>query len=350
MKIAQPKQKILFKRALAMITYLIRRLFWLIPVLFTVSLVTFIIMRSAPGSPWDTDADRRQVDALTQKSLEAYYGLDKPMWRQFIGYVIGDKNTLSGEYVCGLICGNLGPSYRQRGRTVQDILFAAPENQTFWQSRFGYSFRLGVSALLFAIIVGIPIGIIAALKQNTIVDYVALFFATSGISVPSFVLAIFLIIIFGSWLHWVDIIVDDWVQLKYWIMPMLVLGFGTMAFTARLTRSAMLEVLRQDYVRTARAKGLAERLVIFRHMLKNALIPVVTILGPALAGLVTGSFIIETMFSFPGMGRAYVQSIGQRDYSMIMGTTVVYALLVAVANLSVDIVYVFIDPRIRLEE
>jgi oligopeptide transport system permease protein len=333
-----------------MITYLIRRLFWLIPVLFTVSLVTFIIMRSAPGSPWDTDADRRQVDALTQKSLEAYYGLDKPMWRQFIGYVIGDKNTLSGEYVCGLICGNLGPSYRQRGRTVQDILFAAPENQTFWQSRFGYSFRLGVSALLFAIIVGIPIGIIAALKQNTIVDYVALFFATSGISVPSFVLAIFLIIIFGSWLHWVDIIVDDWVQLKYWIMPMLVLGFGTMAFTARLTRSAMLEVLRQDYVRTARAKGLAERLVIFRHMLKNALIPVVTILGPALAGLVTGSFIIETMFSFPGMGRAYVQSIGQRDYSMIMGTTVVYALLVAVANLSVDIVYVFIDPRIRLEE
>jgi oligopeptide transport system permease protein len=242
-----------------MTTYLIRRLFWLIPVLFTVSLVTFIIMRSAPGSPWDTDENRRQVDALTQKSLEAYYGLDKPMWRQFAGYVIGDWNSLSGDYVCGLICGNLGPSYRQRGRTVQDILFAAPENQTFWQSRFGYSVRLGVAALLFAIIFGIPLGIIAALKQNTIVDYVALFFATSGISVPSFVLAIFLIIIFGSWLHWVDIIVDDWSLLKYWFMPTLVLGFGTMAFTARLTRSAMLEVLRQDYIRTARAKGLAER-------------------------------------------------------------------------------------------
>jgi oligopeptide transport system permease protein len=148
----------------------------------------------------------------------------------------------------------------------------------------------------------------------------------------------------------VDIIVDDWSQIKYWFMPMTVLGFGTMAFTARLTRSAMLEVMRQDYVRTARAKGLAERVVIFIHMLKNALIPVITILGPALAGLVTGSFIIETMFSFPGMGRAYVQAIGQRDYSMIMGTTVVYALLVAVANLSVDIIYVFIDPRIRLEE
>jgi oligopeptide transport system permease protein len=201
-----------------------------------------------------------------------------------------------------------------------------------------------------AIFIGIPLGIIAALKQNTIVDYTALFIATSGISVPSFVLAIFLIIIFASRLHWIDIVVDDWTQIKYWLMPMAVLGFGTLAYTARLTRSSMLEVMRQDYVRTARAKGLAERVVIFIHMLKNALIPVITILGPALAGLVTGSFIIETMFSFPGMGRAYVQAIGQRDYSMIMGTTLIYAMLVAVANLSVDIVYVFIDPRIRLGE
>jgi len=333
-----------------MITYLIRRLFWLIPVLITVSAVTFIIMRSAPGGPWDTDADRRQVDAATAKSLAAYYGLDKPMWRQFYAYVIGDTNGQTGEYVCGMLCGNLGPSYRQRGRTVQDILFAAPEGKTFWQSRFGYSIRLGVLALSLAVFIGIPLGILAALKQNTIVDYTALFIATSGISVPSFVLAIFLIIIFASRLHWINILVDDWTQIKYWFMPMSVLGFGTMAYTARLTRSAMLEVMRQDYVRTARAKGLAERAVVFVHMLKNALIPVITILGPALAALVTGSFIIETMFSFPGMGRAYVQAIGQRDYSMIMGTTVIYALLVAVANLSVDLVYVFIDPRIRLEE
>lgn len=333
-----------------MITYLIRRLFWLIPVLITVSAVTFIIMRSAPGGPWDTDADRRQVDAATAKSLAAYYGLDKPMWRQFYAYVIGDTNSQTGEYVCGMMCGNLGPSYRQRGRTVQDILFAAPEGKTFWQSRFGYSIRLGALALSMAVFIGIPLGILAALKQNTIVDYTALFLATSGISVPSFVLAIFLIIIFASRLHWVNILVDDWTQIKYWFMPMAVLGFGTMAYTARLTRSAMLEVMRQDYVRTARAKGLAERAVVFVHMLKNALIPVITILGPALAALVTGSFIIETMFSFPGMGRAYVQAIGQRDYSMIMGTTVIYALLVAVANLSVDLVYVLIDPRIRLEE
>ncbi len=333
-----------------MTTYIIRRLLWLIPVLLTVSAVTFIVMRSAPGGPWDTDAERRQVDAATAKSLAAYYGLDKPMWRQFYAYVIGDTNSQTKEWVCGVICGNLGPSYRQRGRTVQDILFAPPEGKTFWQSRFGYSIRLGVMALSMAIFIGIPLGIIAALKQNTIVDYSALFIATSGISVPSFVLAIFLIIIFASRLHWIDIVVDDWTQIKYWFMPMAVLGFGTLAFTARLTRSSMLEVMRQDYVRTARAKGLAERVVIFIHMLKNALIPVITILGPALAGLVTGSFIIETMFSFPGMGRAYVQAIGQRDYSMIMGTTLIYAMLVAVANLSVDIVYVFIDPRIRLEE
>ena len=333
-----------------MTTYIIRRLLWLIPVLLTVSAVTFVVMRSAPGGPWDTDAERRQVDAATAKSLAAYYGLDKPMWRQFYAYVIGDTNSQTKEWVCGVICGNLGPSYRQRGRTVQEILFAPPEGKTFWQSRFGYSIRLGVLALSMAIFIGIPLGIIAALRQNTLVDYTALFIATSGISVPSFVLAIFLIIIFASRLHWIDIVVDDWTQFKYWLMPMAVLGFGTLAFTARLTRSSMLEVMRQDYVRTARAKGLAERVVIFIHMLKNALIPVITILGPALAGLVTGSFIIETMFSFPGMGRAYVQAIGQRDYSMIMGTTLIYAMLVAVANLSVDIIYVFIDPRIRLGE
>lgn len=333
-----------------MTTYIIRRLLWLIPVLLTVSAVTFVVMRSAPGGPWDTDAERRQVDAATAKSLAAYYGLDKPMWRQFYAYVIGDTNSQTKEYVCGVICGNLGPSYRQRGRTVQDILFAPPEGKTFWQSRFGYSIRLGVMALSMAILIGIPLGIIAALKQNTIVDYTALFIATSGISVPSFVLAIFLIIIFASRLHWIDIVVDDWTQIKYWFMPVAVLGFGTLAYTARLTRSSMLEVMRQDYVRTARAKGLAERVVVFIHMLKNAIIPVITILGPALAGLITGSFIIETMFSFPGMGRAYVQAIGQRDYSMIMGTTLIFALLVAVANLSVDIIYVFIDPRIRLEE
>jgi oligopeptide transport system permease protein len=190
----------------------------------------------------------------------------------------------------------------------------------------------------------------AALRQNTWVDYVSLFFATAGVSLPNLVLGIFMIIIFAGWLNWVPVAPKEWTDPKVWILPAVVLGFGTLAFTTRLTRTSMLEVLRQDYVRTARAKGLAERVVITRHMIKNALIPVVTILGPALAALVTGSFVIETMYSFPGMGRTFVSAIFQRDYSMIMGTTLFFAVLVALANLSVDVVYVFLDPRIRLSD
>jgi len=338
-----------------MIAYFFRRLLWLIPVLVTVSFVTFFIMRSAPGSPWDATAEnKRSLDPSTQKALEKFYGLDKPLWRQFLAYTFGDFDK-EGSFVCGAMCGNLGPSYRQKGLTVQQILFSAfgdhiGEPGAFWYSRFGYSLRLGLLALSFAIIVGIPIGMIAALRQNTWVDYLGLGTTTFGVSVPSFVLGLFLIIIFATWLDWIQVIPKTWDEGKYWVLPAVVLGFNTSSFTARLTRAAMLEVMRQDYVRTARAKGLAERVVVIGHMLKNALIPVITILGPALAGLVTGSFIIETVFSFPGMGRAYVLSIGQRDYSMIMGTTLIYALLVALANLSVDFVYVFVDPRIRLEE
>jgi len=202
---------------------------------------------------------------------------------------------------------------------------------------------------MFAIILGIPAGVLSALKQNTMVDYISLFIVTIGISVPNFVMAIFLIIIFASTLHMVSIVPRSWDEVSVWILPAVILGFNTMARTARLTRASMLETMRQDFIRTARSKGLSERVVIVRHMIKNSLIPVVTILGPALAGLVTGSFIIETMFGFPGMGRAYVTAIGQRDYSMIMGTTLIYAVLVALANVSVDVVYVFLDPRIRLD-
>ncbi len=332
-----------------MIAYLLRRLLWLIPVILTVGLVTFILMHNAPGGPWDRDISTRQVDPTTQARLNEYYGLDKPLWRQFTAYMFGDFDK-QGSFVCGLVCGNMGPSYRVRGRTVQDILFSPPEDKPFWYSRFGYSARLGLASLSIAILFGIPIGVIAALKQNSIIDYVSLFLATAGISVPNFVMAIFLIIILASWLHLISVVPKSWDTLTPWVLPAIVLGFGTTAYTARLTRSSMLEVMRMDYVRTARAKGLSERVVIIRHMIKNALIPVVTILGPALAGLVVGSFIIETMFGFPGMGRAYVMAIGQRDYSMILGTTLIYAVLIAIANLSVDIVYVLIDPRIRLED
>lgn len=332
-----------------MVTFIIRRLILLVPVMFLVGLVTFVLMRAAPGSPWDTNAERRQVDEITQKRLNTYYGLDKPMWRQFVGYMIGDFNE-KGEFVCGFMCGRMGPSYRQRGRQVENILFDAPEDGSFWESKFGYSARLGGLALAIAVVVGIPLGVISALRQNTLADYISMFIATSGVSLPNIVLGIFFIIIFASWLGWVDVAPKNWDQIGVWVLPAVVLSFGTLAFTTRLTRSSMLEVIRQDYVRTARSKGLAERVVITRHMIKNALIPVVTILGPALAGLVTGSFIIETIYAFPGMGREYVRSIFNRDYSMIMGTTLFFALLVALANLTVDIVYVFLDPRIRLNE
>lgn len=328
--------------------YLIRRLFWLIPVIIVVSGITFILMHSAPGGPWDRDTTARQVDQNTQRILNEYYGLDKPLWRQYVAYVIGDFNK-QGEFVCGLVCGNMGPSYRMRGLTIQQILFKPPEDKNFLYSRFGYSMRLGLFALLFAVVIGIPAGVIAALKQNTIIDYISLFIVTIGISVPNFVMALFLIILFASTLKWVNVVPRSWDEVSVWILPTVILGFGTMARTARLMRGSMLEVMRMDYIRTARSKGLAERVVVLRHMIKNSLIPVVTILGPALAALVTGSFIIETMFGFPGMGRAYVTAIGQRDYSMIMGTTLIYAVLIALANLSVDVVYSFLDPRIRLE-
>jgi oligopeptide transport system permease protein len=331
-----------------MIRFVVRRLLWTIPVLSTVALITFLLMHAAPGGPWDRDPGRRQIDAATQAKLDHQFGLDKPMWRQFVAYILGDVDD-TGQFVCGALCGNLGPSYRQRGRTVQEILFSVPEDKAFWQSRFGYSIRLGLLALLFAMGVGIPSGVLAALRQNTWIDYVSALVANIGVSIPGFVIGIYLIIIFGVQLGLVSVVPRSWKDPSVWVIPALVLGFGTMAFTARLTRSAMLEVMRQDYVRTARSKGLVERAVVLGHMLKNALIPVVTILGPALAGLVVGSFIIETMFSFPGIGREYVTAIANRDYSMILGTTLVYAVLVVLANLSVDLVYGFLDPRIRVD-
>lgn len=331
-----------------MLSYLIRRLLWMIPVLFAIALITFILMHAAPGGPWDRDLSQRQVDAGTQNVLNAYYGLDKPHWRQFIAYTIGDFKE--GEFVCGAMCGNLGPSYRVRGRTVQSILFDPPKGKSFWYSRFGYSVRLGGLALIFAIVVGISTGIAAALKQNSWVDYFSLLIASIGTSIPSFVMAIFLVIIFASGLHLVNVIPKSWDDGKAWILPAAVLGFGTLAFTARMTRASMLEVMRQDYIRTARSKGLHERVVVLRHMLRNSLIPVVTLLGPALIALVTGSFIIETMFGFPGMGRYLVTAIQQRDYSMIMGSTLVYVFMISIANISVDFLYMILDPRINLGE
>lgn len=342
--------------------FFIRRLLWLIPVMFTVALITFVLMHAAPGGPWDRDPSRRQLDSATQAMLNRQFGLNKEMWldfgalsqgdilgffdTQFVTYMVA--GTVDGKWRCGFICGNMGPSFASRGLTVQDIVLTPPEDQPFWDSKAGYSIRLGVIALAIAIIVGLPAGILAALKQNTWIDYVSLFIATVGITIPNFVLGLLMLIVLAVWLHLLPVVPRDWGDPRVWIIPALVLGFNTLATVARLTRSSMLEVMRQDYVRTARAKGLADRVVIYRHMLKNALIPVVTIIGPALIGLITGSFIIETMFAFPGWGRQYVLAISQRDYSMLMATTLIFALLIQLANMTVDLVYTFLDPRIKL--
>jgi oligopeptide transport system permease protein len=330
-----------------MTTYLFRRFLWMIPVLLLVALITFTLMHQAPGGPWDRDLSRRQVDPTTQALLNKAFGLDKPLFFNFSG-----GNPLDSQffnYVWGAVQGDLGPSYRQRGRMVQEVLFEPPKDKPFWDSRFGYSVRLGILALTLAAIFGIPFGILAALNRNTIIDYIALFTSTIGISVPSFVLAIFLIILLAGKLNILKIIQRDWSSPGAWLVPAVVLGFGTFAYITRLTRSSLLEVMSQDYVRTAKSKGLAGHTIIGRHMLRNAMIPVMTILGPALAGLVTGSFIIETMFGFPGSGREYVMAISNRDYSMIMGTTLIYALLIVLANLTVDIMYGFLDPRIKVK-
>jgi len=329
-----------------MTTFIVRRLFWMIPTLFFVALITFVLMHAAPGGPWDRDLSARQVDARTQELLNREFGLDKPLFVNLEGGNPLDSQFLN--YIGGAVTGNLGPSYRQRGMNVEDILFKPPEDKPVWQSKFGYSLRLGLLALGLAVLFGIPLGALGALKRNTWIDYISLGISTIGISVPNFVLAILLIVLIAGRLKLIQIVQKDWTSPGAWVVPAVILGFGTFAFITRLTRSQMLEVMQQDYVRTARAKGLGERVVVARHMLRNALIPVVTIIGPALAALVTGSFIIEQMFSFPGTGREFVQSISRRDYSMIMGTTLLYAVLVAVANLTVDIMYAFLDPRIKL--
>jgi oligopeptide transport system permease protein len=247
----------------------------------------------------------------------------------------------------------LGPSFRYRNRTVNEIIAQG----------LPVSAQLGMLAMLIAIGIGIPLGIIAALRQNTIVDYLATFFAIVGVSIPAIVMGPLLIWIFALKLQWFP--VSRWgaeppyflgflpkPDLNFWrhaILPAFTLGTGLSASIARLTRASLLQVIREDYIRTARAKGLAERLVIFRHALKNSMIPVVTILGPMFAAVLTGTFVVEQIFAIPGLGKHFVTSIGNRDYPIILGTTLLYGVAIVIANLLVDIVYAWLDPRIRFD-
>ena len=311
--------------------FIARRLLWLIPVLLFVILITFFLAHIAPGSPWDKEG--RQLSPATRHNLDVKYGLDKPIWTQF------------GIYLWNVLHFDFGPSYQHPAQSVTQLIFQS------WP----YTFKLGAITFIVILVFGITFGVIAALRQNTWVDYAAVGLATIGASVPSFVVGIALIIFLSNFLYKATqanfyLPTGGYPQdFLHMILPVATLSFLPIAFLTRLTRSSTLDALRQDFVRTAWAKGLRERIVVVRHVLKNSMIPVVTTAGPLFAGLITGSLIVESIFQIPGIGRSFIQAIDARDYPMILGTTVLYAVLVALLNLVVDVAYVFIDPRVRLE-
>jgi oligopeptide transport system permease protein len=334
-----------------MSTYIIQRILWFIPILLAVGLVTFVIARNTPGGPFDTDPTRRQLSPGTERVLRARFGMDLPVWRQFTRYMLfdieTDPKTKERVIVWGAIGGNLGPTYASRGaETVQHYLFSSTSSRS---SRFSFSARLGLQALAFALIFGIPLGVLAALKQNTWIDYIALFISTTFVAVPTFISGLTLLIIFAVFLGWFNVIPNWKEPIRPWILPTLTLGMANMALITRLTRASVLEVKRQDFVRTARAKGLADVAVNVRHILRNALLPIVTILGPLLAALITGTFFTELIFQIPGMGSVLLTSIGKRDYSMIMGLALFYSFLLTLGNLMVDLAYGVVDPRISVD-
>jgi ABC-type dipeptide/oligopeptide/nickel transport system permease component len=289
-------------------------------------------------------------------NFEARYHLDEPLWKQYVRYMVGDfvdTGRLRDFGRGGLLGLDFGPSYKYRGRTINDVLF----DGGIVKAPVAVSAQLGVLATIIAIGIGIPLGLVSALKQNTWVDYGAMFFAMLGVSIPNFVVGLMFMLAM-LWLSLNDLPAlplarwgtdSFWDWLSHLILPAATLGTGGSAIIARLTRASMLEVIRQDYIRTARAKGLREAIVILRHALKNSLIPVTTVVGPLMAAWLTGSFIIETIFAVPGIGRFFVTSIADRDYTLIMGVFLIYAVLLAFMNILVDISYAFLDPRIRFD-
>lgn len=331
-----------------MTAYVIRRILWQIPVLIIVGLLTFGIAKITPGGPFDIDPNRRQMSPAVEKILRQKFGMDLPFWHQFTRYMFFDieKDLKTGEdkFVWGAVGGNLGPTYASRGaRTVQDELFGSRSGKP---SRFYYSARLGLQALVFAVLLGVPMGVLAALRQNTWVDYAVLLASTFFVSLSTLIVGFVLVLIFAAGLGWFTVIPDWSDPIRPWVLPTIALGATSLGFITRLTRSSVLEVKRQDYVRTARAKGLGDQMVIWRHMIKNALLPVITILGPLAASLITGTLYTEIIFQVPGMGFLLVQSIGKRDYSMIMAGSLILVFFLGIANLLVDIAYGVVDPRI----
>ncbi len=348
--------------------YIIRRLLYMLVVILVVSMITFGLMHAVPGGPFTRE---KALPEETLKVLNERYHLDDPLWKQYTDYVYAvmvpritttpPSTSLQDDFLISVKIGptwfrwmNFGPSFKSRSRTVNDI----------FRDNLPISGQLGTMALFVAVLIGMPLGVLAALKQNSVVDYIAMGVAIFGVSVPVIVMGPILVWIFGVELKWLPPTgwgakppyllgflpsKIGWDFFKYALMPSIALGLASSAVIARLTRATLLQTIREDYIRTARAKGLHERVVIIRHALKNSLIPVVTILGPLFAALVTGTFVAELIFGIPGMGKYFVTSITNRDYPVIMGTILLYAVFLVVANLIVDIMYAYLDPRIRYD-
>ena len=304
-----------------MLAYIIKRIFNAAIVLWVVTTITFFLMHAIPGGPFTVE---KSLPPIVQQSIEERYKLNDPLYKQY------------SDYLTNLIQGDLGPSFKYPGRSVNDII----------KDGFPVSFQLGMEAVLIAIIIGIPAGIIAAINQGKWQDHAVNFFTTLGVAVPSFVVAALLIYVLSTKLHLLPSAM--WEGWQYQIMPALALSGMPTSFIARLTRSSMLDVLGQDYIKTARAKGLSRFTVLFKHALPNSLIPVVTYAGPMTASILTGSFVIENIFAIPGLGQYFVTSIYNRDYTVILGVTIFYSIIIIVLNMIVDLIYPFLDPRIKL--
>ncbi|MGB2359872.1 MAG: ABC transporter permease [Porticoccaceae bacterium] len=304
-----------------MLRFALGRLLQAVPVLLVVITMTFLLVHSAPGGPFSAD---KAVPEEVLEALEAQYNLDQPLWQQYVSY-LGD-----------VLQGDMGPSFKYPGRSVNELIL----------SGLGTTAELGLYAMIVAIFIGVIAGVTASMRPNTAQDYVPMTAAMIGICMPSFLLGPLLVLIFGIHLEWLP--VSGWNQIPGdKILPAITLGTGYAAYIARLSRGGMLEVLSQDYIRTARAKGLSEFLIIGKHALRGGLIPVVAFLGPAFAGLLGGSFVVETIYQIPGLGRFYVQAAFNRDYTMILGTTVFFATLIIVFNLLSDMLAVWLNPKLR---
>lgn len=307
-----------------MLRYAIGRILGIIPTLFIIITLAFFVIRLAPGGPFD---EEQALPPEIKANLEAAYGLDQPVWKQYL------------RYLRGLAHGDFGPSFKFKDFTVTELIAQG----------LPISLGIGVSAVVLGLLVGVPLGTFAALKQNSAADYTTMAIVGLGISVPNFVVAPLLQILFG--LEWRLLPVAGWEsgEFRYLVLPVAALSFGIIAYVGRLTRGSMLEVLRSNFVRTARAKGLPEHLVVWRHALRPALLPVVSWLGPAFAFVVTGSLVVETVFGLPGSGKYLVQGAINRDYSLVMGMIVVYGSLIVACNLIADLIYGWLDPRVRYE-